>query len=235
MYLTYRAMVRAKVSAIRLGQTGLSTEEQQLTQQAFLDYLALAESYSQPGHPIMIITHGLSGSGKTTYAREIADQLGAIHLRSDVERKRLHALQAHEKSGSEISEGIYSKDATNTTYQHLADVAKTILTAGYPVIVDATFLDKQWREYFRTQAESLVIPFLILHLEAPIAHLKQHIQQRINQKNDASEAGLEVLEHQLQHYQPLGEDEEAINIDTTQPITNTLTQSITQIKQKLMN
>src|SRR5215475_7190243 len=70
-YLTYRAMVRAKVAGIRMGQAGLAPEEATQVREAFGTYLDLAQRYTQPPRPRLVITHGVSGSGKTHHTQQL--------------------------------------------------------------------------------------------------------------------------------------------------------------------
>ena len=212
-YLCYRAMVRAKVVTIRLGQSSLTPQEGRDIHHTFDSYLRLAEGYTEPSHPHIYITHGLSGSGKTTLSGEIMQHLGAIRIRSDVERKRLFAMGSDEQNNTT---NIYTEDASRRTYQRLADLAIAITKGGYPVIIDATFLEQDKRDRFRTLAGELGVPFTILHFHASPGVLSRRIQKRIEIGKDASEADLKVLEGQINRYRPLGEKEmaETIVIDT---------------------
>lgn len=89
-YEVYRAMVRAKVAGIRSTQEGLSARERDETRSRCQRYLALAEKLTAPtSRPALFINHGLSGSGKTTQSLALVEELGAVRVRSDVERKRL--------------------------------------------------------------------------------------------------------------------------------------------------
>jgi aminoglycoside phosphotransferase family enzyme/predicted kinase len=212
-YLCYRAMVRAKVVTIRLGQSGLAAEEERDIHHDFDAYLRLAEGYTEPGHPHIYITHGLSGSGKTTLTTSLMQHFAAIRIRSDIERKRLFGLQGSEHSANA---NIYTADASNMTYQHLADLAVTITRSGYPVIIDATFLEQYERDRFRKLAAELGAPFTILHFHTRPEELTRRVQKRVEMGKDASEADIKVLAGQINRYRPLGEDEmaETVVIDT---------------------
>jgi hypothetical protein len=139
-YLTYRALVRAKVAGIRLGQSSLSAEETAQAHEEFVSYLDLAERYTRPWRPRLFITHGVSGSGKTRHTQPLVEAIGAIRLRSDVERKRLFGLAPLEKSSGQRARDLYTAEATQRTYASLAQQAAGVLQAGFPVVVDATFL-----------------------------------------------------------------------------------------------
>jgi aminoglycoside phosphotransferase family enzyme/predicted kinase len=206
-YQVYRALVRAKVACIRLSQTGLSATAQAAARSEFRRYLQLAERYTHPIPTPLIITHGLSGSGKTTISDALLESSGAVRVRSDLERKRLFGLPAEARSGSGVDAGIYSTDATLRTYDRLADLAYAIITAGFPAIVDAAFLRHRQREQFRMLAARLRVPFVIFHCNASPALLRQRVQHRAQQGHDASEADLWVLEQQIASQEPLASDE----------------------------
>lgn len=208
-YLVYRAMVRAKVASIRASQPYLKPEQTQAAMITMAGYLKLATEFTQPHRPWLVITHGLSGSGKTTASQILLEHSNAIRVRSDIERKRLYGLSPQERSQSGLDNGIYSADAHLQTYQHLEQLAKEILQAGYPVIVDAAFLKESERMAFRTLAYALRVPFLILHLQADEAALRQRIADRQMTGKDASEATLQVLERQLQRNEGLTSEEAA--------------------------
>ncbi|MCW8918701.1 MAG: AAA family ATPase [Gammaproteobacteria bacterium] len=216
-YLGYRAMVRAKVAALRLGQPGLTPSLRTAVFGELDTYLDLAEHYARPGQPQLLITHGLSGSGKSSLTAPLLRLPGVVRIRSDVERKRLFGLTANAASHSAPGENIYSADASRHTYQRLRELAAAALAGGYRVIVDATFLERTERDAFRQLAGQLHIPFTLLHFKATPTILRQRVTARSNQGRDASEADNAVLERQLMHYQPLGEEEmaESLTLDST--------------------
>lgn len=218
-YLVYRALVRAKVARIRLAQAGLSEQERHSAQQQYYSYTGLAERYTRPRPAPLIITHGLSGSGKTTLSQPLLEALGAIRLRSDVERKRLFGLPEMARTGSGIDTGLYTADASRQTYQRLATLARTVIESGLPVLVDATFLRREQRTAFRNLALELHTPFVMLDYQASEAILRERIGRRTLENDDASEAGIAVLEHQLDNHETLTPDESvhAIVIDTEKP------------------
>lgn len=204
-YAVYRALVRAKVSVIRSAQTAGPGREAALTEVRTL--LQLATTLTRPLPVRLDITHGLSGSGKTTVTRTLMQMPGAIRLRSDVERKRLAGLDALARSGSGVGENLYAADATRRTYDHLARLAGEILAAGWPVIVDATFTARWQRDLLRETARTRKVEFRILDFPVPVATLRERIVQRARSGNDASEADLDVLQHQLDTEEALTAEE----------------------------
>lgn len=211
-YLVYRAMVRAKVADIRLHQQGLSGDEIRRQQRDLAGYVELAKSYTHPSPPHLLITHGPSGSGKTFATQSLIDNLGAIRIRSDVERKRMHQPPSHSDSNSDIAKNLYSPEISLQTYAHLSDLALSILQNGFTVVVDATFLMKRERNQFHALANQLAVPFHILSFQVSRATLERRIRSRQAQENDASDADVDVLAWQLKTLEPLGENEAASTI-----------------------
>jgi len=222
LYLVYRAMVRAEVSAIRMGQADPGSAERSEALEEHRSYLRLAEAFACSRRPVVVITCGVSGSGKSSLTQPLLEGLPAVRIRSDIERKRRFGLAGSARSSSDGEEGIYSAKATRATYERLLRLAEQILAAGESVIVDATFLKQAQREPFRRLAEERGLPFLILETEAPEALLRARIQARYEAGRDPSEADLQVLAAQLKAREPLRPDERrlALRFDTSLPIAH---------------
>lgn len=203
-YQLYRAMVRAKVTAISLGQS--NNRNHQLDAR-FHRYLDLAESYTQVGMPYLIISHGLSGSGKSYYCQQLAEDFQCIHLSSDIERKRLFGLSPLANSKQSSHTNIYNQSADNLTYQRLLDLAYELLGHGFSVIVDATFLSQSRRASFQELAQTHKVAFIIMDLQADMDTLKQQIMFRQQRGNSPSEADISIMEQQLINQEPLSVEE----------------------------
>lgn len=216
-YLLYRAMVRAKVDAIRIGQQDIGEGEKIQAEKDMLGYLQLARSYIQPGSPKLIITHGMSGSGKTTLTQALLEKVPAFRVRSDVERKRLFGLAAEERANAKTGKGIYTAEATQRTYSKLLELVGYVIDAGYPVIIDATFQKHEHRELFQRLAMEKDVPYVILDILASVETLKTRI---VNRVQGASDADVAVLEHQLAQWPVLTDEEQvyAIRVDTEKPL-----------------
>jgi len=206
-YKVYRALVRAKVAAIRLAQEGISENERRKARDEAGSYVALALKDTERARPRLSITHGLSGSGKTHETRRILMKEGGIRLRTDVERKRLFGLKAEEKSPETLKKEMYGIEANDRVYGRLADLSRLLLSEGYPVIVDGTFLKKAERRAFQELARDLRADFEILVFDASEDVLRGRILRRETQGEDASEAGLAVLKLQRSFLQPIQDDE----------------------------
>jgi aminoglycoside phosphotransferase family enzyme/adenylate kinase family enzyme len=210
-YCAYRAMVRAKINILNCQQ---HKDEQSFSKayQEYNHYLQLASEYTQMGSRKLVICHGLSGSGKTIVSQLLLQYLPAIRIRSDVERKRLFGMDPQARSHSSLKSGLYSPEVNEQTYLHLLELAKNIINSGFSVIVDATFLKHQQRRLFQNLALELNIPLTIVSCQAKDAVLRERVINREQTGNDASEAGVAVLELQKRETQPLLPEEKKVAV-----------------------
>lgn len=217
-YHAYRALVRAKVACLAWSQAADDATRSRLVNE-YRGYLELA-GRSAPGPPFVAITYGVSGSGKSTVAQGVVQALGAIRVRSDVERKRLFGLPPRARPHEGIDEGLYSPEAGVRTYARLAELARAVLDAGFPVVVDAAFLTRAQRRTLRAEAELRRVPFVILDVRASEASLRARVARRTSEGRDASDADLVVLSRQLATREPLDPEERAgsVAVDTDQAL-----------------
>ena len=213
-YAVYRALVRAKVALIRLRQPQLAHHVRLREHMSFEHCLALAERLRGQGGALLATMSGLSGSGKSTVALCLAERVGGVRIRSDVERKRLFGLASSRSSGG----SIYTADANEKTYARLGQCAKFGLAASVPVIIDAASLRRDERLRFRDVARELGAQFALVVCSAPADVLRARVAARAAAGTDPSEADLDVLERQLDWYEAPGADEEAWahHVDTAQ-------------------
>lgn len=218
-YLVYRAMVRAKIARLRARQLEAGdTRSAALAE--YRSYLRLATSYAAPPRPAIVITHGLSGSGKTSLTQGLLEQAGAVRIRTDVERARRSGREQDARGTIGIDAGAYTPEATRETYARVQALARSAIESGFAVIVDGAFLKTWQRHAFRDLATALAVPFVIVSFVASVATLRERISRRMRDGTDASEADLKVLEHQLRTQEPLDADEEAhaVGCDTEAPL-----------------
>ena len=206
-YFVYRALVRAKVEALRLAQQKPVESEYPAALAPAIAYIDLAAHWARGHRAGLVLMHGLSGSGKSTLAECLVEELGAIQLRSDIERKRLFDLDAGADSGSEVGGGIYTREASTATYERLARLAEIVVDADFTVIVDAATLRADERRPFLEILSRRSCKAVIVACEAPESELRRRIVAR---EDDPSEANLEVLDNQLQIYQPIDASEREI-------------------------
>ncbi|HEY5624465.1 MAG TPA: AAA family ATPase, partial [Gammaproteobacteria bacterium] len=204
LYLVHRALVRAKVAEIKLRQRlGGSDGIPEVADR----YFRCALDAIRERAPRLLITHGLSGSGKTTVTSSLISRLPAIRCRSDLERKRLHGLAPDAHSGSAVGRGLYDSSSSEATYARLRGCAASALRAGLDVIVDAAFLRRSDRDAFGQLARDAGAAFALLDCQAPEIELRRRIEARQASNADASEATPAVLESQLETREPLSPEE----------------------------
>ena len=228
-YKAYRALVRAKVSLFSMPAEATPVQRATTLRQ-YRNYANLAESYSTIPSRFMAITHGVSAVGKSHVAMRLVEALGAIRLRSDVERKRLFGEQT---VANDLQAGIYSADASAATYQRLHDIAAVILHAGFPVVVDATYLKHAQRDSAAKVAEATGAPFLILDCNAPQAVIESWLALRQVDKKDPSDATLAVIEAQQASREALTPAEILCSKRVQTNESGTLDTVVEQIRQRL--
>lgn len=184
LYQVYRALIRAKVQGIHGSEAQLPSDEQAAHKAEMGRYLALAERLTERGEPRLILMHGVSGSGKTVVSTQVLETLGAVRLRSDIERKRI---------SNSVS---YSESARAQIYDHLRERANHLLTLGLTVVVDATFLTRAQRAPFQDLAREHGAGFAVVACQANEAILRDRLKARAQAGTDASDAGIEIMEQQ---------------------------------------
>lgn len=206
-YVVYRALVRAKIHLIRAQQAEVVPTGKPRLMAAFLAYLELASQFAKPHRGGIVAMHGLSGSGKSTAAVAIAAQLGAVRIRTDVERKRLHGLKPLAPTASAVARGAYDTKVTRQVYAHVAGLACRAAHAGFRVVIDGAFLKRWQRNVADAAARDAGVPFVIVAMDAPVEILRERISRRLAARSDASEATQAVLDHQISGFDPLEHDE----------------------------
>lgn len=203
-FAVYRALVRAKVALLRVQQPAAPPIARVRAQTGFAHYLALAETLAsaQP-RPLLVVMTGLSGSGKSTVAQQLAGQLGALRVRSDVERKRLAGVDAAQRGAPDL----YAPQMTERTYARLQRVAAQLLSAGVSVVIDAASLRAQERRTLAQVAAVHGARAAVVACTAPDAVLDARVAARMQTGRDPSDATLEVLARQRQWREPRAADE----------------------------
>ncbi len=206
LYLVYRAMVRAKVAHVRAAQVEAGPQRAALDAEC-RGYVVQARRYARGARPLLVLMHGYSGSGKSTLAQSLLEAIDAVRIRTDVERKRLHGLARDQRTGSAVLGGLYSAAATRETYERVRELAGNALDAGFTAIVDGTFLRREQRDLLRALAVDRHVSFVIVDVTADADAVRERLALRARDASDPSEAGVEVLRHQLRTHEPLTADE----------------------------
>ncbi|MFC5429953.1 AAA family ATPase [Paraburkholderia denitrificans] len=215
LYVTYRALVRAMVALLKAGPP--HAKGSTLRAGPYTPYLDLAAHATRARTPTLLLCHGLSGSGKSVASQALAEQIGAIRISSDIERKRVRPFAPPDLQTLPAS--AYTPEAIAAHYDRLVELATTVLGAGYTTLVDATFLNAVHRARFAALARRLDVPLLILHFHADSAVLVERVNARARGPRDAlnasnaSDAGEAVLAAQMASADPLDSAERHVTVD----------------------
>jgi hypothetical protein len=201
-YMVYRALVRALVATLKAHGDPMDHELAQADR-----YLRLAERLIAKPRPYLLLCHGYSGSGKSVASEALANLICAIRVSSDIERKRTRPFAPIDVRP--LSRAAYSADSIDRHYDTLLALTRNVLTAGYPALVDATFLKRDHRARFVALAEALATPVLVLDFHARTCLLAERVSRRAAQAHAESDAGPVVLVRQLANEEPLSADEMA--------------------------
>lgn len=206
-YLVYRALVRAKVSGLLIMQLPDGSPEIHGAIKARAAYIAFAHQTIQLPQPYLAITHGFSGSGKSTRARRLVELHGALRLRADVERKKLFDWAPSYRPTEDEKKRTYSAETTQRVYKQLGTTAEQILSAGMSVVIDATFLQGWQRSMMLEIANANSSKFRIIDCQADELTLRRRITARQAEGQDASDADSSVLAMQMKCEEPLTSSE----------------------------
>ncbi len=183
-YISRQSYVRAKVISFLLDDPSVPDAAKREAAETASRYYRLAWEYTQPKQGKLIVMAGLSGSGKSTVARKLAREQGAIQIRSDAVRKHLGGI-ALDAQGSD---DLYSAEMTDRTYARLLELGTTLAAQGYTVILDAKYDRAAHRQAAIAAAQTQQIPVEILYCTAPLEVLQARIQQRQTDISDATPA-----------------------------------------------
>ncbi|HEY9625879.1 MAG TPA: AAA family ATPase [Coleofasciculaceae cyanobacterium] len=210
-YVNRQAYVRAKIVSFLLDDPAIAEAEKEEARKTAARFYKLAWQYSQPRQGQLTLMCGLSGSGKSTTARQLACRTNAIHIRSDAVRKHLGGIPLHQRGSGDL----YSTEMTQKTYKRLLELGLLLAQQGYAVILDAKYDRYALREPVLAAAQAHNLPLQIIHCDAPSELLRSRLQQRTG---DIADATADLLPKQfLEPFSP-AELPYVKTLDTTRPI-----------------
>jgi len=212
-YKSYRAWVRGKIDALLANEAEVDATMRRQALERARRHFNLALGYHVPA--MLLLTTGLMGVGKTTFARALAAAVCGTLLRSDVVRKELAGIDRGEPRPEAYGTGLYAPEMTARTYTELQRQAGTALQRGELVIIDAAFTKAAERQAFLALAERLGKPARLLHLHCDPATTLARLDRRQADGRDASDGRRELLPVQAAAFEPLRPGPQLIEIDSS--------------------
>jgi gluconokinase len=160
-----------------------------------------------------VVVMGVSGTGKTTVAEQLADELGCEFIEGD----SLHPRENIEK----MEHGVPLTDEDRWPW--LEAIAETVAVKeheGVSTVVTCSALKRRYRDLLRKAA-----PSFFVHLDAQFEVLRDRMQLRTKHFMPAS-----LLESQFDTLEPLGEDEEGAVVDVSPPVDEVVEEAVNAVR-----
>ncbi len=205
-YKSYRAYVRAKVSCFRLDDPSLGPKEKDLALRDGRRYFTLAHHYARRlNRPLLIVTCGLMGTGKSTIARALSEALDWTWLSSDGIRKELAGLSPDAHRREKFGAGIYAPEVSERTYQALFDRTQSLLAMGRSVILDASFQRARDRKRALEEARRTEAEFLLLECRLDDEVTRVRWDRRGDEGQESSDGRWEIFADQKKEFDAVSE------------------------------
>jgi predicted kinase len=160
------------------------------------------------GPAVLVAVAGVVGTGKTTAAEVLADELEGVVISSDRVRKHLAGLRPDERSGAAL--GIYTEEWNERVYAGLLARARPVLASGRAAILDATWSEARQRVRLRALADGLGVGLRIVETRCAEATVRERLARRREQGGDASDAGPERYAASAEKFEPAAPAEAAV-------------------------
>ena len=217
LFACHRAYIRGKVDSLKSEEPEVAAPDRKAAHESAVRHFALAARYAWSDTPGLIVVHGLSGTGKSTLARSLAERTGFAHHSSDRIRKQIAGLEPTARVGPEREDWLYSGEMSARTYDAMYGQGEEDLRAGKGVILDATFQRRVERDRARLSAVRTGRPVLFVECTAPEEVVLRRLRARTAAGDDPSDADERVFRAQQRNYETHAADEEAdcVRVDTS--------------------
>ncbi len=217
-YRAYFAFVRGKVTGFRLDDPSMEEADRTAVIDEATRYFDRSARYAaRTEHPVLVITAGLMGTGKSFLADRLARYLDARIIQTDVLRKEMLGIDSSERHYENFEEGIYSAETTRKTYEAALERAEAFIAAGESVILDASFRSRRDRGRARESARRAGAGFFIVECLCPESTVRERLEKRTTQSGQASDGRWELYETQKKSFEAVEEIEsgEHVRADTS--------------------
>ena len=225
-YKAYRAYVRAKVSSFQLDDPRIVEADKERLRGTASHYYELAERYARAFNPqLLVMTCGLTGSGKSTVARRLGERFAFELVRSDVIRKELLGLDPYERKWDEFGAGAYSSDITGHTYTTMVQRADVLLAAGSSVVLDGCFTKRSQRAAAIELSRRRGVPLLVLECQTPESVVRERLDGRSSKGRAVSDGRWEIYHQQAAGFEPPTEVPDGCHLvlDRGRPVEENMT------------
>lgn len=236
-YRCYRAYVRGKVRYLLLQDAAPHRDLPRLERDAERCF-RLAGRYAQRlTRPLLIMTTGLIGTGKSTIAQGVAKALDLRCFSSDRLRKERAGLSPETPQRVAYGDGLYSPAASEQTYDVLAELARTALQQGESVVVDAAFSKRAQRGLMQSVAAEAGAECYLLDCVAPEAVIRERLEQRMRTPGSISDGHWAIFPEFQRQYEPVdatGRERDGtgyIRVDTMQPVEHCVQHALADIQE----
>lgn len=207
-YIAYRALVRAKVAALRADQGDSAARARAQL------HMAQCERHLRLGRVRLVLLGGLPGTGKSAIASLLASRRGLVHLRSDSVRRSITTADPSAERDEGFGRGRYTLDRRALVYDTLLDLASTHLRGGTSVVLDAAWSDSEFRARARTLAAACGADLVEIECGAPAPLCRARIEARLAAHRDPSEATVAVHDAMAAAFDPWPEASTLVNEGT---------------------
>jgi hypothetical protein len=221
LYKSYRAYVRGKVLGFQLDDPHIEKQKKDRLLKQISTYFSLSSYYAslmniqvKQKQPLVFITSGLTGTGKSTIAKKIAVDYNALVINTDIVRKEVAGVDKFERHLDNPNTGMYSPERVHQTYEKVMDYAEKQLKQGQNVILDATFQKRKHRRMAKDLASKYDASFIPLYCTCPEQKAKEWLEERMKSKS-VSDGRWEIYQMQKKSFEMFTDEEKPVIIDTS--------------------
>ena len=205
-YRCYYAFVRGKVASLRLAQREEAIAKRLDIMEESEKYFNLAYRYAaRLDRPVLLMTAGLTGTGKSYLAQELSLMMNAEVIRTDVLRKELFDMDSTERPLDDFGRGMYSDEITCRTYDRAFDRVAARIKNNRAVIMDASFKRRADRDRAVALAARLGVDYYLIECVGPEEMVKERLSKRTREGADASDGRWEIYLHQKSDFDEINE------------------------------